>query len=187
MKLITSMLMIFFVPIFLIAQTNKVKISGEYSYTYGDNESLTEAKEICYTMALRNAIESHQTFITSTATVKDYKMIKDLVRTLSMGHIEDVEVVEESIEDRTIYYKVEGYVNPVEVRNVLSREIKKGKKEPEYDAIVENDYIKILSVKEKPSENLRYLAVVYQQKKDHRGIGIMIYPPVALIYSWPNL
>jgi hypothetical protein len=158
------MLMIF-IPIFLIAQTDKVKISGEYSYTYGDSESLTEAKEICYTMALRNAIESHQTFITSTATVKDYKMIKDLVKTLSLGHVEDIEVVKESIEDRTIYYKVEGYVNPVEVQNVLSREIKKAKKQPEFESIIENEHIKILSVKEGTEGNYRKLWVVYQQKK----------------------
>ncbi len=54
MKHVTIMLMVFFIPIFLIAQTEKVKISGEYSYTYGDREILTEAKEICYTMALRH-------------------------------------------------------------------------------------------------------------------------------------
>ena len=41
----------------------KTKISGEYSYTYGDNESIVEAKNICYSMAVRNAIESYKSFL----------------------------------------------------------------------------------------------------------------------------
>lgn len=52
------------------AQNERIKITGEFNYNYGDNESLIEAKHICYTMALRNAIETYQVFITST--IKDY-------------------------------------------------------------------------------------------------------------------
>jgi hypothetical protein len=88
----------------VLSQSERVAITGEYKYTYGDNESLIEAKEICYSMALRNAVETYQVFITSTATVKNYKMIQDLVRTISFGHVQDVKVVKESVKGREIYY-----------------------------------------------------------------------------------
>ena len=147
------------------AQSEKVKIAGEYSYTYGDNESLIEAKEICYTMALRNAIETYQVFITSTATVKDYKMIKDLVKTISFGHVQDVKVIEEKISGRNINYKIEGYINPIEIKNVLSREINKAKKR-DTEGVMENEYIIVLSVKEDLRNNkLKGIRIFYKQKK----------------------
>ena len=37
--------------------SKRIQIMGEYTYIYGDNMDLFEAKEICYTLALRNAIE----------------------------------------------------------------------------------------------------------------------------------
>ena len=51
------------IPIICLAQSDRIKVTGEYSYTYGDNESLLEAKNLCYTMAIRNAIESLTVFI----------------------------------------------------------------------------------------------------------------------------
>jgi hypothetical protein len=50
------------------------RITGSYCYTHGDMESLMVAKEISYAMALRKAIETYRTFISSTAVVKDFKL-----------------------------------------------------------------------------------------------------------------
>ena len=51
-------------------------IKGHYCYTYGDNESLKEAKEITRTLAIRNAIESYRVFITSASTVNNFQLTK---------------------------------------------------------------------------------------------------------------
>ncbi len=125
--------------------SNRVKIIGEYQYTYGDNESLIEAKSICYSMAVRNAIESYKTFVIATSTVKDYKLIKDLIQTISSAYIEDLKIIEESVTGRTVNTKIEGYIVPSIIDNVLKREVQRLQgKEPE--AIADNGYLKILKV-----------------------------------------
>ena len=56
-------------------------IKGSYCYTYGDNESLREARDITRTLAIRNAIESFGVYVVSTMTVKDFVLTDDLVNT----------------------------------------------------------------------------------------------------------
>ena len=137
---------LFFLPI-NIAIAEKAKITGEYSYTYGDNESLIEAKNICYSMAVRNAIESYKTFVIATSTVNDYKLIKDLIQTISSGYIEDLKIVEETVNGHTIRIQVEGYIVPAVIDKVLTREVERLKgKEPE--GVDDNGYVKILNVRE---------------------------------------
>lgn len=104
--------------------SKRIQIMGEYTYIYGDNMDLFEAKEICYTLALRNAIENSDVFITSTTSIKDDKMIQALVRAISFGHVQDISVVEEKIDGREIFYKLTGYINPVEIQNVLRGDTK---------------------------------------------------------------
>ena len=48
---------------YLFSQVERVKVQGDYSYTFGDSETLLEAKNICYSMAIREAIESHSIYI----------------------------------------------------------------------------------------------------------------------------
>ncbi|MBI3584764.1 MAG: hypothetical protein HY096_12585 [Nitrospinae bacterium] len=128
-----------------VESAEKTKITGEYSYTYGDNESIIEAKNICYSMAVRNAIESYKTFVVATSTVQDYKLIKDLIQTISSGYIEDLKTVEQTMNGRTVYTKVEGYIVPAVIDNVLKREVERYKgKEPE--GVDDNGYVKILKV-----------------------------------------
>ncbi|MEK6589192.1 MAG: hypothetical protein AABZ11_00790, partial [Nitrospinota bacterium] len=101
MVLITIIVFSVFLSLSL-AMAERIKITGEYSYTYGDNESLVEAKNICYSMAVRNAIESYKTFIVATSTVNDYKLIKDLIQIISSGYVEDFKIAEETIKGRNI-------------------------------------------------------------------------------------
>lgn len=123
----------------------KVRIAGEYSYTYGDNETLTEAKNISFGMAVRNAIESYKTFIVATSTVSDHALIKDLIQTISSGYIENLKIVEQRISGRNVYTSVQGYIVPAVVDSLLEREVKKHKQEPE--AVDDNGYLRILNVK----------------------------------------
>ncbi|MBI4378526.1 MAG: hypothetical protein HY578_05450 [Nitrospinae bacterium] len=128
-----------------LATAERIKITGEYSYTYGDNESLVDAKNICYSMAVRNAIESYKTFIVATSTVNDYKLIKDLIQIISSGYIEDLKIAEETIKGRNIKIRVEGYIVTDVIDMVLQREVERlrGK---EIEAIDDNGVIKIVNI-----------------------------------------
>jgi hypothetical protein len=54
---------IFIFLLFVSAAFAQDKIRGTYSYTYGDSESLVEAKQTCKDLALREAIESYYVFV----------------------------------------------------------------------------------------------------------------------------
>ena len=71
-------------------------IQGHYCYTYGDNESLKEAREIVRTLAIRNAIESYRVFITSASTVKNFQLTNDLVQMISSGYLKDIKVIKQT-------------------------------------------------------------------------------------------
>lgn len=110
-------------------------------------ESLIEAKGLCYTMAIRNAIESLTVFIQSTATVDNYQLKNDLVQAIASGYIYNLKIDNETVERRTIYYKISGYVNPNSVKNIVQNRIQIEKKS-ELPGIDENEYIKIIKVVE---------------------------------------
>ena len=159
---------------YLFAQNDRVKVQGDYSYTYGDSETLLEAKNICYSMAIREAIESHSIFISSTSTVT-HTALNDLIQTISSGYLEEITIIEEKIDGRNVYYKVEAFVQPELVKQTINRELKRIKNSGEYEAIVENEDIKVLSVKKRfSSDGSQKVYVVYKQKIAYKPTEIMI-------------
>ena len=156
------------------AQTNKVKVTGDYTYAYGDSETLLEAKNICYSMAIREAIESNSIFISST-TVVTHSQLNDLIQTISSGYLQELKVVEEKIEGRNVYYKVEAYVEPDVIKESIGREVKRIKSGQDYKSIVRNDIIKVLSVKKQfRSDGDQVVSVVYKQVKPYTSAEVMI-------------
>jgi len=157
-----------------IAQNNKVKVTGDYTYTYGDSETLLEAKNICYSMAIREAIESNSIFISSTSVVT-HSQLNDLIQTISSGYLQDLKVVEEKIEGRNVYYKVEAYVEPDVIKESIGREVKRIKSGQDYKSIVRNDIIKVLSIRKQfTREGDQVVSVIYKQIKPYTATEIMI-------------
>lgn len=147
------------------AQVERVLVEGEYSYTYGDNESLLEAKNLCYSMALRNAIEGYSIFISSTTTVKNLQLRNDLIQIISSGYLEDLQVLEEKIKGRNIYYKISAFVRPKVVQDILQRKLRAVESQQSIAGIVENNDIKVLSIK-KRTGSFPMVDVVVQAKKN---------------------
>jgi len=158
----------------ICAQSSRVKVFGDYSYVYGDSETLLEAKNICYSMAIREAIESNSIFISSTSFVT-HSQLNDLIQTISSGYLQELKIVEEKIEGRNVYYKVEAYVEPDVIKASIGREVKRIKNNKEYQSIVRNDIIKVLSVKKQfRSDGDQVVSVVYKQVKPYTQTEIMI-------------
>ena len=145
-----------------LVYADKTEIYGEYCYHYGDSESLYAAKEISYVMALRNAIETHQTFVSSTSIVKDFQLRKDLLETIASGYVEDIKIIKREVIGRTVCTKLIGYVNPNAVRKILTRKIEKVRKykKKEFEGLASNSHIKILNYKREVNQ----LLVLYQVK-----------------------
>jgi hypothetical protein len=125
-------------------------------------------------MAIREAIESHSTFISSTSTVT-HTALNDLIQTLSSGYLEEITIIEEKIDGRNVYYKVEAFVQPELVKKTINREIKRIKNNGEYNSIVENGNIKVISVKKRFSnDGSQKVFVAYKQKIAYKPTEIMI-------------
>jgi hypothetical protein len=160
---------LFTIPITGHAQSGRVEVVGEYRYTYADQQSLGQARQIAYTMAVRNAIQSHQVFAEETATVQDPAVIKELVQVIVSGYVHDLEVIGQSEEGQRVSCKVRGYIEPGAIKTVIARELARLQRN-EPDVIDENQQIRILSMKEFQEEDrrrkktIRRLEVVYQQK-----------------------
>jgi len=100
-------------------------IEGHYCYTYGDNESLREARDITRTLAIRNAIESFGVYVVSTMTVKDFVLTDDLVNTISTGYLKNIEVLGHTEKGRTICDTIQGRISPDDVKAVINKELSK--------------------------------------------------------------
>lgn len=145
------LVLILFLPYISLADET---IKGHYCYTYGDNESLKEARELTRTLAIRDAIESYRVFLESTSNVKNFRLTNDLIQTISSGYLKNIKVIKHMEKDRTICDTIQCTVSPQAIENIIKREVRKRTKKVEKLGLDNNGYLKILNVKR---VNLEYL------------------------------
>lgn len=114
-------------------------------------------------MALRKAIETYKTFVTSTSIIEDFQMKKDLIETIASGYVDNVKVINQDVQGRTVCTSLVGYVNPDAVKSIISRKVEKIKhpKKRESTVVAEGKYIRILNYKRIGNN---YVSVLYQAK-----------------------
>ena len=148
----------------------RVQIEGEAEYNFSDNETLIEAKSLCYNMALRNAVESYQVFVSSMSDVQNMQTRNDIIQTLSTGYIENLTVVSEKIDksNNVIYYKLKAYIQPEPFKKALKQEVKRSSNFAKPSSITEGKYLTILNIVERDGK----IIVVFKKKK---GYGRYFY------------
>lgn len=143
MKAIVMFFLILFLP--LLSYADEI-ITGQYCFTYGDNESLKEARDVTRTLAIRNAIESYKTFIESSTKVANFQLTNDIVQILSSGYLKDIKAIEHTENGRTICDKISAAVEPKQFEIALQREVQKRVHAAEEKGVDQNDKLKILRV-----------------------------------------
>jgi len=96
-------------------------IQGTYVYTYGDNESLVEARQTCKDLAVRDAIESYYVFVESSTVVENATLKEDIISTISAGYLKNLTVVDQTEEGRTISTTVEAEIDPEQVQALVQK------------------------------------------------------------------
>ncbi|MBN2858416.1 MAG: hypothetical protein JXN63_08440, partial [Candidatus Delongbacteria bacterium] len=98
-------------------------ITGESSYTFGESESIIQAKKTCKQLAIKNAVESFATYIESESVIRDFVTEKDVIVARSLALVRDVEVLEEKMDlaNMSIFYKIKGEINEQEVIDALKQ------------------------------------------------------------------
>jgi hypothetical protein len=107
-----------FMAAFVSAQDT---IQGTYSYTYGDQESLVEARQTCKDLALREAVESYAVFIQASSTVENFQLKEDVIQSISSGYLKGVKIIEQLEEGRTITITVEADIDPDQVVSMVNQ------------------------------------------------------------------
>jgi|ETNmetMinimDraft_2_1059921.scaffolds.fasta_scaffold69611_2 hypothetical protein len=128
----------------------RVMIEGKSEYKYSDNETLIEAKSLCYNMALRNAVESYNIFVSSMTDVHNFQLRNDIIQTLSSGYLEDLTVVEENVDriNNSIYYKLRAYIRPEPFKKALKQEVARKINFVRPDPIMKGHFIEIIDIRE---------------------------------------
>lgn len=113
-RLLFLMILIFFS--FAFSKT----IYGEYTYTYGDDEALSEAKQNCLTKAKRDAVEKFATYLRSETIVRNYQTESDEIIANAEAMMLDVKIVKEDIDrnNSTVYYKISAEVDEKKILGV---------------------------------------------------------------------
>ena len=95
-------------------------IYGEYTYTYGDDETMTEAKQKCETFAKRDAVQKFATYLRSETVVRNYQTESDDIIANAEAMMTDIKIVEENIDknNSTIYYKISAEVDETKILRV---------------------------------------------------------------------
>jgi hypothetical protein len=112
-------LLLFVVPLAFAQDT----IRGSYTYTFGDKESLVEARQTCKDLALREAIESYTIFVESSTSVENFETKEDIIQSIAAGYLTDIQIIEQTEEGRTITMTVEAKVMPEEIKDLLTERI----------------------------------------------------------------
>ena len=136
-------LSIFFLPIELMADS---LVQGHYCYTYGDNETLVDAKRLAYLHAMRNAIERNKVYISSETRVENYTLIDDIVTNNANSYLTNIKVKKLTVEKRTICYTIIAEPKPISqiMKDEIAREkIMKACRKllPDYGEKTDNEFI----------------------------------------------
>ncbi len=115
---------------FAVAQDT---IRGSYSYTYGDSESLVEARQTCKDLAIREAIESYYIFVESSTEVESFQMKEDLIQSIAAGFIQNINIVEQKEEGRTLSISIEASVMPEDVKQLVQKLLEKRESDEQSD------------------------------------------------------
>lgn len=101
------------------------EVKGHYCHYLSDDETLTQAHQIAYQLALRDAIESYGVYIYSVSQLSNFQLTEDLVNSFSAGLIKNIK--KESVPpqgqipgtDRKICYTVTGQIDPEQSKSSM--------------------------------------------------------------------
>jgi hypothetical protein len=123
--------LIWFGLLTLAALAQTTQVDGQACYTYGDKESLVEARRFCFNLAKRDAVERYCTFVRSESLTRNYQLEKDVINTLAAGFLQNIKVVEKTERGREICYKITGVVDETAVRRYIEQNISTQQSQPQ--------------------------------------------------------
>lgn len=123
------------------------KIEGKYCFTYGDKESLIEAKQITHSLAIRNAIESYSAYIISTTNIKNFTLTNDFIQMISSGYMKNIIVKDHTVNGREICETIQATVSPEDIEEAIKIVLYNKQRTIEDQVLESNGEVKILNIR----------------------------------------
>jgi hypothetical protein len=159
--LATALILTLGIPHGSWAESDLVELTGDYRYTYHHQESAAEANKIAYAEAVRQAILTSALFREQTASLVDSALLKDLAQIIASSYLTDVQIVQQSERERTVYVKIRATVHAKELQQVIDAAVRQKQGREETAGLDQNRALIILSAHETADGSV---AVVYQAR-----------------------
>lgn len=147
------------------AEPFRLEITGDYRYRLHESEPMADGKNLACREALRLAVVNSTIYREQTASVVDSVLLRDVAYSLST-RVEDLQILEQTEQGRTLYCRVKGYLPADESARVIRTQLSGGPVPAE--GLDQNRVLRLLSVKE---ETPGVLTVQYQVLKRLDWIG----------------
>lgn len=143
----------------------RIEITGEYRYAVRESEPIADAKALACREAWRLAVSNSPIYREQTASIVDSPLLRDLAYTLSTGHVQDQQIIEQTERGRTVSCRVKGFLSAEETARVIRTQLAGGGAPTE--GLDQNRVLRILSVREEG----RAIAIQYQALKRLDWLG----------------
>lgn len=98
-------------------------VEGRACYTYGDNETLVQARRAATSLAQEQAVRSHRVFVQSATKVKNFQLEEDVVQTASAGLLERVRVDKEEKRNQEICVTITALMSPASMEDMIRQRV----------------------------------------------------------------
>lgn len=143
-----------------------LELLGEYRYAIQPLETLETAKQTTTNNALRLAIVRSDMFKEATESIVDRPLFEGLVDSIMSRGIEEVQVVAQQVQGRTVHTKIRATLNEQATNRLIAQalrgtmtDIVKGEPTEPKEANQQNRALRILEVKDAPQGTV---AVAFQ-------------------------
>ena len=78
------------------------RVQGHACYTYGDSETVNQAKKAAVSLAQEEAVTTHRVYVQSATTVKNLQLEEDIVQAAGAAILEDTKIEKQEQNGREI-------------------------------------------------------------------------------------
>lgn len=98
-------------------------VEGRACYTYGDNETIIQARRAATSLAQEQAVRSHRVFVQSATKVKNFQLEEDVVQTASAGLLENIRIDKEEKRSQEVCITISAVMSPTSMEEMIRQRV----------------------------------------------------------------
>lgn len=99
-------------------------VTGSECYTYGDNETPSQAKRAAITLAQEQAVRGHRVFVQSESRLKNFRLEEDIIHSASSAILKNVQILkEEKRGQQQICITISAIISPMAMDQMIQQRV----------------------------------------------------------------